>query len=203
MRAVHRLRHQHRQQRARRADERSAHDQHVLVQHEAGAAARQAGERVEQRDDDGHVGAADRQHEQHAEREGAEDQRRAASCGPNTIATPSPTKAPRAAGSCRPSAPGDVSAALTRPWSFAKATMLPAKEPSRSAPRARSPRRRWRSRSPGSGDRVVELRDRDQRRRAAADAVEQRHHLRHRGHLHGRAPTTPMTAPIAMAMISP
>src|SRR4029450_11487566 len=30
----------------------------------------------------------------------------------------------------------------------------------------------------------VELDERDQRCRAAADAVEQRHHLRHRGHLH-------------------
>ena len=31
---------------------------------------------------------------------------------------------------------------------------------------------------------VVELGERDQRHRAAADAVEERHHLRHRGHLH-------------------
>ena len=32
--------------------------------------------------------------------------------------------------------------------------------------------------------RLAELDERDQRHRAAADAVEQRHHLRHRGHLH-------------------
>jgi hypothetical protein len=32
--------------------------------------------------------------------------------------------------------------------------------------------------------RVAELGPRDQGHRAAADAVEQRHHLRHRGHLH-------------------
>ena len=37
---------------------------------------------------------------------------------------------------------------------------------------------------PGSGAEVVELRERDQRDRAAADAVEERHHLRHRRHLH-------------------
>ena len=37
---------------------------------------------------------------------------------------------------------------------------------------------------PGLGDQLVVLRQRDQRDRAAADAVEQRHHLRHRGHLH-------------------
>ena len=44
----------------------------------------------------------------------------------------------------------------------------------------------------------VELRSGDERRRAAADAVEERHHLRHRGHLHERAETTPITVPTAM-----
>ena len=37
---------------------------------------------------------------------------------------------------------------------------------------------------PGRRREPVELRRGDQRRRAAADAVEERHHLRHRGHLH-------------------
>ena len=36
--------------------------------------------------------------------------------------------------------------------------------------------------------RLVELGQRDQRRRAAADPVEQGHHLRHRGHLHRACP---------------
>ena len=35
-----------------------------------------------------------------------------------------------------------------------------------------------------AGGRDVELGQRDERRRAAADPVEQGHHLRHRGHLH-------------------
>jgi hypothetical protein len=45
----------------------------------------------------------------------------------------------------------------------------------------------------------VELRERHERCRAAADPVEQGHHLRHRRHLHRRAPTTPTTLPIAAA----
>ena len=55
----------------------------------------------------------------------------------------------------------------------------------------------------GKADPVVVLGDRDQRRRAAADAVEQRHHLRHRGHLHpARAEYAPITPPMTMpAMI--
>ena len=63
-RAVHRLAHQHRQQGSRGADERAAHDQDVGVQDEAGRGGREPGERVQQRDDDRHVGAADRQDEQ-------------------------------------------------------------------------------------------------------------------------------------------
>ena len=42
---------------------------------EAGRRGGEAGERVQERDHDRHVGAADRQHEQHAEDERAEDQR--------------------------------------------------------------------------------------------------------------------------------
>ena len=38
--------------------------------------------------------------------------------------------------------------------------------------------------APGVGQDPVHLREGDQRGRSAADAVEQRHHLRHRGHLH-------------------
>ena len=68
-RAVHRFAHQHGEQRARRADQRAGDDQHVVAEHEAGRCRGQAGERVEQRDDDRHVGAADRQHEQDAQHE--------------------------------------------------------------------------------------------------------------------------------------
>ena len=70
-------------------------------------------------------------------------------------------------------------------WSFAKATMLPANDTEPMSAERTMATETLRSRSPGSRDRVVEVRERDQRRRPAADAVEQRHHLRHRGHLHG------------------
>ena len=39
-----------------------------------------------------------------------------------------------------------------------------------------------------------EVVDRDERRRAAADRVEQRHQLRHRGHLHGPGGVQPGAA---------
>ena len=52
-------------------------------------------------------------------------------------------------------------------------------------------------------DRVVEVREGDQRRRPAADAVEQRHHLRHRGHLHGARARTPRSAPSRPSRSSP
>ena len=68
-RAVHGLAHHPREQRAGGADERARDDQQVVVQDEAGRGRGDAGERVEQRDHDGHVGAADRQHEEHAEQQ--------------------------------------------------------------------------------------------------------------------------------------
>ncbi len=68
---VHRVGHELGQDRARGADEGARDDQDRVVDDEAGHRDRRAGERVEQRDDDGHVGAADRQRHRDAE-----DQRR-------------------------------------------------------------------------------------------------------------------------------
>ena len=68
--AVHGLAHLARQQGARGADERSRDDQQVVVQDEARGRGGNARERVQQRDHNGHVGAADRQHEEHAEQQG-------------------------------------------------------------------------------------------------------------------------------------
>ena len=67
-------------------------------------------------------------------------------------------------------------------WSFPKAMFEPQNEtePMIAANRIGISVLRARGRRP----RVPELDPRDQRHRAAADAVEQRHHLRHRGHLH-------------------
>ncbi len=74
-RAVHGPAHHLGEQGAGGADQRAGDDQCVVVEHEAGRRRRQAGERVEQRDHDRHVGAADRHHHGHAEqcREGEGD----------------------------------------------------------------------------------------------------------------------------------
>ena len=58
-----------------RADEHAADDQHVVLELEARRGGREAGERVQQRDHDRHVGAADRQHEEDAEDRRAADER--------------------------------------------------------------------------------------------------------------------------------
>ena len=68
-RAVHRLAHELREQRARGADQRAGDDERVVVEHEPGRGGGKAGERVEQRDHDRHVGAADRHHHQRSERQ--------------------------------------------------------------------------------------------------------------------------------------
>ena len=61
-RAVHRLAHHHREQEARGAVERAGDDEHVVAEREARRRRGETGVRVEQRDHDRHVGAADRQH---------------------------------------------------------------------------------------------------------------------------------------------
>ena len=60
-RPVHGVGHQLGQDRAGRADEGAGDDEDRVAEHEAGHRRRRAGERVEQADDDRHVGAADRQ----------------------------------------------------------------------------------------------------------------------------------------------
>ena len=77
--------------------------------------------------------------------------------------------------------------------SFAKATFEPQKEiePMIAANSDRD--QRSSSMSPPASRNSHQ---RDERDRAAADAVEQRHHLRHRGHLHARAAGMPIAVPI-------
>ena len=67
--AAHGLRHRHREDRSARADERAGDQQQHVREDETGCRDRESGEGVEQRDHDRHVGAADREHEQHAEDE--------------------------------------------------------------------------------------------------------------------------------------
>ena len=66
-RPVHRTAHRDGEDRSRRPDERPAHDENVVAEHEPRGRCGQTGERVEQRDDHGHVGAADGDHEQGAQ----------------------------------------------------------------------------------------------------------------------------------------
>ena len=73
-RTVHRLAHRQGQDGSRCADERAADDEHVVAQHESGARCGESRERVEQRDDHRHVGAADRHDEEHAEDERQHDE---------------------------------------------------------------------------------------------------------------------------------
>ena len=68
-RAVHGVRHELGEDAAGGADEGAGDDEQRALQHEAGHRRRRAGERVQEADDDGHVGAADGQHHRHAERQ--------------------------------------------------------------------------------------------------------------------------------------
>src|SRR5204862_7922931 len=68
-RPVHRAAHEDREQRSRGADERAADDERVVREDEAGGRGGEPRERVQERDDDRHVGAADRKDEQDTEEE--------------------------------------------------------------------------------------------------------------------------------------
>ncbi len=147
-----------------------------------------AGEGVQERDHDRHVRAADRQHEQDAEGERAEDDQAE---HPLVLVAgddrdPEPDRTAAAAPGCRTAGPDTGSAGRrSAPAASRTRSCCPRTRSSRSSPRARSRPSRSAAADPASGAELVEVRERDQRRRAAADAVEQRHHLRHRGHLHG------------------
>ncbi len=74
-RPVHRLGHQPGQQDARRADHHAGDDQRLVAQHVTLERDGQAGEGVVQRDHHRHVGAADRQGHQHAQRQRHHEER--------------------------------------------------------------------------------------------------------------------------------
>ena len=182
-RAVHRLRHHQREEGARRADEHPGDDQHRRVEHEAGRRRREPGERVQQRDDDRHVRAADRQHEHHAEDEREGDQRdeRPLCLEPGDQRDPER--------GC-PEEDRRVHDVLAAEHDRAPGQEL--LELGERDHRARERDGADQAREDDRDDLVVrdgaardvELGERDQRRRTATDPVEQGHHLRHRGHLH-------------------
>ena len=111
-RPVHRPAHHERQQRAGGADERAADDQHVLVQREARRRGREPRAGVQERDHDRHVGAADRQDEEDAERERRDDHARPAATATRCRrGSPPRARAPsRSRARSRPSVPGRRSA---------------------------------------------------------------------------------------------
>ena len=103
---------------------------------------------------------------------------------PDAIATAQPTQiasSPRLM-NCWPGSwigrPGRIS------WSFPKAMFEPQNETEPMIAANRIGISASSSGLPPMRERLAVLHPRDQRHRAAADAVEQRHHLRHRGHLH-------------------
>ena len=72
-RAVHRLRHRHGEQEARRAVQRAADDQDAVAQREAGGRRGEPAIGVQQRNHHRHVRPADRDHHQHAQHRGERD----------------------------------------------------------------------------------------------------------------------------------
>jgi hypothetical protein len=185
-RPVHGAAHQHRQQRARGADERARHDQDVVVEEEAGCGGRKPRERVQERDHHRHVGATDREHEEDAEHERGGDQ-------PHGEGVSLRASDDRAAEDECGQQHRSVHELL--PWIDdrpAAQKLLELRErDQRARERDAADQRREEDRNRFLAletaylrREVVELRQRDQRDRAAADTVEQRHHLRHRSHLH-------------------
>ena len=69
-RAIHRTTHDDRENQTTRAVERAGRDQQLAVEHESHRDRREAGIGVEDRDDGGHVGAADGNDQQHAKDQG-------------------------------------------------------------------------------------------------------------------------------------
>ena len=183
-RTVHRPSHHQREQRARRADEHSADDQDVVLELEAGRGRGESRKRIQQRDHDRHVRAADRQHEEDSEQGRGADHRH---------------QHPETHVDHRPRAETDRSREHDRIDELragirdrpAGDELLQLREgDERAGERDRADQgRKLRGDAPLDADvadvrpHAVELDDRDERRRTAAHAVEQRHHLRHRRHL--------------------
>ena len=187
-RAVHRLGHLLGEDRAGGADEHAGDDQRRVVERDARRGRGQAGEGVQ--------GARSRpacRRRRSARPRARRARPRRAGSARTAARTPSPRRSPPPA---RPAisqqrAVDHLAASRIAPFisscSFRKAMFEPQKEIEPmiaansigiSSSSGRSPRAARNSTT------------RDQRHRAAADAVEQRHHLRHRGHLHaarGRA----------------
>jgi len=185
--SIHRFAHHERQERSRGAHERTGDDQDVVAERETRQGRGETGKGVKQRDDHRHVGAADRQDEQHAEHRGRYERREKGR--------------QRRDVECHEDEPGDrdereqaVDHLLARIHDRAPGHHLlqfqvgndrtgetdrpdDRRQDARNAGVYRNERRGWIVRE--------KFRGRHHRRRSAARAVEDRDHLRHRGHFHG------------------
>ena len=184
-------------------DQRPGDDQHVVVDHEASRRRRQAGVRVQQGDDDRHIGAADRIDQQHAQDGRQDDQQQV-----------DPTVVPRR----HPGRQGGdgqgehrVHRLLARnenglrnhcsSCNLAKAIMLPQKVTAPIIPEAAMAIRT--DASIRSGAMTHQLGAGHEHGGGAAEAVKQAHHLWHRRHIESSwrnaVPTVvPITKPMAM-----
>ena len=179
-RAVHRVGHLLGEDRAGRADEHAGHDQRRVVERDAGGGRAQAREGVQGRDHDRHVGAADRHHGEHAERAREQQDQPEQQLGVVAGGDHDRQRDARSRAAPALTALGVLNPPFISSCSFRNAMFEPQNEiePMIAANSSGI------SVSSGMSVSAAELDDRDQRHRAAADAVEQRDHLRHRGHLH-------------------
>ena len=130
-RAVHGLRHLVGEDRARRADDHAGDDQRGVVERDARRGRAQPRERVQRRDHDRHVRAADRQHGEVAEDPGRDqDEDEEALARRAGRGSRSRRRPPRAAGRCsRTGRPGIFTGLPEmRPWSLPNAMFEPQKE---------------------------------------------------------------------------
>ena len=197
-RTIHGLRHQQRQQRAGGADHHTGDHQRRVLQHKPLEADREARERIVDRDHDRHVGAADRQRHQDAKHQcgsqrrvdqlGRGDRRGDAPCAsrPRCIRR-------RQCGQHDQGIEGLLPLDTQRLLDDARRAW-PRRSASPTATRRRSARRATSQRAGCAVGLVAEQLDRgDRAGRAAAHAVIERDHLRHRGHrdLAARSTTRP------------
>ena len=185
-RAVHRLRHEVGEDRARGAHDHARDDQRGVVQGDTRRGRREPREGVQQRDHDGHVGAADRQHQEVAQQrragEHADEDALAVVAGGHVHGRCNGEGHQHEVdhllrGPQRDRAPGDDFLQL------AEGDIRPPKG-DRADDRRKQGEDRDVGRDVGVAVREAELGPRYEEHGAAAHPVEQRHHLRHRRHAH-------------------
>ena len=191
-RAVHRVGHELGEDGAGRADERARDDQDRVLEHEAGHRHRRAGEGVEERDHDRHVGPADRQDHRDAEHERSGHDRAKDEEGDGRIEHHGPggaqhedpgasDHAQRHEDRQRPGEGQDDRLAADHAHELARREER-AGEGHRADHDVEHDEDRGRDGNAAAAGQADEVLDRDERRRTAADRVEERDQLRHVRH---------------------